>query len=195
MAAALAATSTPGSGGFWDSFGSSLSSIGMFYQGVWSSAWGDTTAARKHYADAYANGPLGQSTGAYHTGVQVSLGTGVAAMTAVVGMAAAGTSGPVLWGGTTTVGGGLTAGTVVNANRLAHIFGNPGHNLSGYLGTFGGSQTAAFSAMETATVSTLTRLGLTAGTFQEVVTVAGFQITVRGSIVGGVVKIGTAFIP
>ena len=80
------------------------------------------------------------------------------------------------------------------SNTLHHIFGKAQHNLGGYLTSFGGNQASAFAALESATARAL-GANAAAGTFETVVVVNGFQITVRGAIVNGVVRIGTAFIP
>lgn len=80
-------------------------------------------------------------------------------------------------------------------NKANHIFGSnlAKHKLSGVLAAFGGDSVAALGALETATTAAV---GSSAtGTFQTVVTVAGYQVTVRGAIVNGVARIGTAFIP
>lgn len=78
-----------------------------------------------------------------------------------------------------------------NANKLFHIFGNPAHNLTDLVAKFG-SQEAAFKAIQQGTEAAVQQQGLT-GVFQTTVQVAGETITVRGNVVGGVVKIGTAF--
>lgn len=76
-------------------------------------------------------------------------------------------------------------------NKIHHIFGNAGHNLGPLVQQYG-SPAAAYAALEKATVAHVTARGLT-GVFEEVVTVGGTNVTVRGAVVNGVVKIGTAF--
>jgi hypothetical protein len=76
-------------------------------------------------------------------------------------------------------------------NKLIHIFGNAAHGLEGIVGKFG-SQPAAFSAIERATQAAVSRQGLT-GVFETTVRVGGENITVRGNVVNGVARIGTAF--
>jgi hypothetical protein len=82
--------------------------------------------------------------------------------------------------------------TTANANKLAHIFDNPGHNLGDLLSKFGGSQEQAYNAVQNATQAAVRQQGLT-GVFQTTVNVAGETITVRGTVVNGVVKMGTFF--
>lgn len=107
----------------------------------------------------------------------------------------------IVYGGEVALGVGtfggsgtaLTGGTVLNANRLIHIFGQARYRLTPLLNLFGGNQTAAFNAVQSATVAALTRAGITSGTFEIVVTVGGMNVTVRGIIQNGVVHIGTFF--
>ena len=80
------------------------------------------------------------------------------------------------------------------ANRLNHIFGKAQHNLGPLLQQFSGSQEAAFDALKTATEVAVNAKSLT-GVFETVVQVGGLQVTVRGAVVSGAIKIGTAFIP
>jgi RHS repeat-associated protein len=82
-----------------------------------------------------------------------------------------------------------TAGTL--ANKIHHIFDNAQHNLSGLVQQYG-SPAAAYAALEKATAEHVLSKGLT-GQFEEVVNVGGSNVTVRGAVVNGVVKIGTAF--
>lgn len=60
---------------------------------------------------------------------------------------------------------------------------------------FNGDQTAAYNAILRATEEYV-KINNIVGRFQNiVVNVNGFDITVRGNVVDGIVKIGTAFIP
>jgi RHS repeat-associated protein len=79
----------------------------------------------------------------------------------------------------------------IDPNKLRHIFDNPQHNLGNLLNQLG-SQQEAFAAIQQATEAAVQSQGIT-GVFQTTVQVGGETITVRGSIVGGAVKIGTAF--
>jgi len=90
--------------------------------------------------------------------------------------------------------GFLTSGVTADLNKLYHIFGNAEHNLDGFLKGFAGDQAKAFGAIQSATQQQVTAQGIT-GVFEQVITVDGSQITVRGTVVNGVVQIGTAFIP
>ena len=90
---------------------------------------------------------------------------------------------------------GGTVGTagpgVGHLKRIHHIFGKAAHNLESLVQQYG-SRTAAHGALERATVEHVAARGLS-GQFQEVVKVGGVDVTVRGAVVNGVVKIGTAF--
>jgi hypothetical protein len=93
---------------------------------------------------------------------------------------------------------GSAAGSVpeaaVDAKKLNHIFGNARHGFDEFLRGFGGDQSKAFGAIQNAAQQEITAQGIT-GVFERAVTVGGSQITVRGTVLDGVVKIGTAFIP
>jgi hypothetical protein len=78
-----------------------------------------------------------------------------------------------------------------NANKLYHIFGNAAHDLAGLLSKFS-SEEEAFNAIQRATEAVVKEQGIT-GIFEKTVQVAGETITVRGNVIEGVVKIGTAF--
>ncbi len=95
--------------------------------------------------------------------------------------------------------GWLTAGAevagdaesaAVDANKLRHIFGNAGHNLSGLVEHFG-SEESAFNAVQKATQGAAGRLS---DVFETTVNVGGQDVTVRGRLIDGVVRIGTFFI-
>lgn len=53
---------------------------------------------------------------------------------------------------------------------------------------------AAFTALEAAAGSAVAASGQT-GVYSVVVNVAGYNVTVTGAVVNGVVRVGTAFIP
>lgn len=78
-----------------------------------------------------------------------------------------------------------------DANKLNHIFGKAAHNLDGLVSEFG-SQEAAYNALQKATQEVVSQKGLT-GVFETSVTVGSQTVTVRGAVVDGVAKIGTAF--
>ncbi len=79
----------------------------------------------------------------------------------------------------------------LDPNKLNHIFGNPAHNLGALVTAFR-TEATAFQAIQQATDAVVAAKGIT-GVFQETVTVGGQAITVSGKVIGGVVKIGTAF--
>jgi RHS repeat-associated protein len=81
----------------------------------------------------------------------------------------------------------------IDPNKLKHIFGKPQHKLDGFLKKYGGDQIKAYRALYSATQKHIKSKGIK-GKFEEVVNVNGSKITVRGNVVNGEVKIGTAFI-
>ncbi|MFT9078673.1 hypothetical protein [Ethanoligenens sp.] len=84
---------------------------------------------------------------------------------------------------------------VADANKLNHIFGKSEHNLDSLLGKYSGNETKAFNALETATQKYVGANNIT-GNFKDItVNVNGINVTVRGTVINGQVKIGTAFIP
>jgi hypothetical protein len=89
-------------------------------------------------------------------------------------------------------GGLFRGGTrATDANKLSHIFGKAEHGLEGVVKQFG-SQAAAFEAMQQAAEAAVKAKKLT-GVFEVTVKVGGEMVTVRGNVIEGVVKIGTAF--
>jgi RHS repeat-associated protein len=89
------------------------------------------------------------------------------------------------------VAGRTAPNNPIDPNKLNHIFGKPQHNLGGLVTEFG-SEANAYQAMQQAAEAVVKQKGIT-GVFEEVVQVGTQQITVRGNVVNGVVKIGTAF--
>ena len=90
-------------------------------------------------------------------------------------------------------GAGSASQVAADANKVFHIFGNAEHNLSELVQSYG-SETNAYNALQTATEAVAKEQGLS-GTFETVVGIGSFQVTVRGVVVDGTLKIGTAFIP
>jgi hypothetical protein len=88
---------------------------------------------------------------------------------------------------------GAIEATKVDPNKLNHIFGQAEHNLGKLVSEFG-SRESAFKAIEQATQAAVKNRGLQ-GVFETIVKVGTETITVRGTVVNGVVKIGTAFKP
>jgi hypothetical protein len=82
-------------------------------------------------------------------------------------------------------------GGVLDPNKLHHIFGNPAHNLGPVVAHFG-SQGAAGAALEIATQAAITAGSIT-GKFQISIVLGGMNATVRGVVINGVARIGTAF--
>ena len=79
----------------------------------------------------------------------------------------------------------------VDPNKLHHIFGQARHNLDDVVKA-AGSREAAFDALQKGAQSAVDAGKLT-GRFETVVNVGGFDVTVRGAVVDGVARIGTAF--
>jgi RHS repeat-associated protein len=83
---------------------------------------------------------------------------------------------------------------VADPNKLHHIFGNPQHKLGPLLNQFGGNQQAAFEAVQNAAQAAIQQQGIT-GKYKIVVNVAGLDVTVKGTVMNGVARIGTFYIP
>ncbi|HKY41320.1 MAG TPA: hypothetical protein VJN18_35550 [Polyangiaceae bacterium] len=62
------------------------------------------------------------------------------------------------------------------------------------LKAFGGDKVAAFNALESGAQQLASR-GAIKGVFETTVQVAGQNVTVRGAVVDGAARVGTAFIP
>jgi hypothetical protein len=83
--------------------------------------------------------------------------------------------------------------TKVDPNKLNHIFGKAEHNLNNIVKEFG-TRESAFNAIQQATQTAVKDQGLK-GVFETTVRVGSESVTVRGNVVDGAVKIGTAFKP
>lgn len=88
----------------------------------------------------------------------------------------------------------VRAGSKVNANDLNHIFGKPGHNLDGYLRSFGGDEEKAYLALEKAVDEYVRANDITSYTDGITVNVNGYDIVVTGVVADGFARIGTAYI-
>lgn len=92
-------------------------------------------------------------------------------------------------GGARLAGVGRSGASV--ANRLWHIFGNPEHGLGPLVQKFGGPA-AAYEAIQKAAQEQVSVVGA----FKAVwVQVGGMNIQVNGTVINGVVKISTAYVP
>jgi hypothetical protein len=80
----------------------------------------------------------------------------------------------------------------VDPNKLNHIFSDPGHNLANLVDRLG-SEEAAFNAIQSEAQNAVELGGIT-GRYEVVVTVAGQDVTVRGIVMDGVARVGTAFV-
>jgi hypothetical protein len=84
-----------------------------------------------------------------------------------------------------------------DANKHVHIFGNPRHNLDPLVRRYG-SEEAAFQAIQTAVDGAHANGTLVvdaAGLYRGIVDFDGYLVTVSGKVVGGVARIGTAWVP
>jgi hypothetical protein len=82
-------------------------------------------------------------------------------------------------------------------NDYNHIFGNPAHNLDGFVGYYGGNQAAAYAAVSVAAQAYVTSHQITGiiNAFNQItINVSGFNITFRGNVMNGNLHIGTFFI-
>ncbi|MDR2939023.1 MAG: hypothetical protein LBV08_01745 [Clostridiales bacterium] len=89
------------------------------------------------------------------------------------------------------------AGKMVDPNKLNHLFGKAEHNFDGLLKSFGGNQSQAYNVIQTAAQNYVTQNSITGvinASNQIIVNVAGYNVTVRGVVVDGVLKMGTSFI-
>jgi len=82
----------------------------------------------------------------------------------------------------------------IDPNKLHHIFGQAKHKLGPLLEKFGGSQEAAFRAVESATQTAARNQGLT-GVFKTTVEVGGQNVVVKGTVIDGTARIGSFWIP
>ncbi len=83
------------------------------------------------------------------------------------------------------------------ANKRHHIFGNPDHNLAALVRQYG-SEEGAYQAIEAAVMAAFRegRLIVAAhGDFQQVFDMGGNAVKVRGRVVDGIPRIGTAWMP
>lgn len=79
-------------------------------------------------------------------------------------------------------------------NKKNHIFGKEQHHLQDFLKSFGDDMDLALDAIEQAARDFVKENNIT-GLFEETINVNGYDITVRGNVVGGEFHLGTAFIP
>jgi hypothetical protein len=83
---------------------------------------------------------------------------------------------------------------LIDANKINHVFGDPEHKLEGLVKEFG-SQEEAFSAIEQAIQREAIAQGIQ-GAFDAIsVSVGSYIVEVSGIVIGGIARVGTAFIP
>jgi hypothetical protein len=83
----------------------------------------------------------------------------------------------------------------MDPNKRIHIFGNPRHNLASLMAEFRDEE-AAFGAMQAAVDAALARGELrvdTRGRYRSVVDIGSCRVTVRGAVVDGAARIGSAW--
>jgi hypothetical protein len=84
-----------------------------------------------------------------------------------------------------------------DANKLRHLFGNADHNLDRLVRRYG-SEAAAGQAILDAIQEAYDRGDLIVdalGNYRQVFCVGGYSVTVRGRVVNGIARIGSAWIP
>ncbi len=79
-------------------------------------------------------------------------------------------------------------------NKSGHLFNKQKHNLGNILERHGNDPIRAMRAVQSETQKVISNRGII-GLFEEKVKVEGIEITVRGRVIDGVARIGTAFIP
>ena len=91
----------------------------------------------------------------------------------------------------------MTSGGTNDPNKLNHIFANPNHNLNALVQQFGSRRSAGRAIFEAVDQGYRSgRLILDAfGRYEQLFDVGGYPVMVRGRIVNGLVRIGTAWIP
>jgi hypothetical protein len=83
----------------------------------------------------------------------------------------------------------------VDPNKLNHIFNKAGHNLGPLLAKFGGNKEALYRAVEKAAQYEISHRGQQSGLYDITVKVAGQDVGVTGTVMRGLVRIGTFFVP
>jgi hypothetical protein len=81
----------------------------------------------------------------------------------------------------------------VRANTMRHIFGKAAHNLAGLVARYG-SERAVVAAVARAMARLPSGSFPASGVFEVVVRVGGQNVTVRGAVVDGIIRISTMFI-
>ena len=134
-------------------------------------------------------------------GIYEGLGTpeGAGTVLAGVGISVATwrVGGVVLSRAPATFGRGVVArasSEAIAPNKLHHIFGQAKHKLGPLLDQFGGSQEAAYRAVENAT-RTAARNQEFMGVFRTTVEVSGQVVVVKGIVIDGTAQIGSFWIP
>ncbi len=93
-------------------------------------------------------------------------------------------------------GGGkeVTKETAKNVeNKIHHIFDKPEHNFKDFLKGFNNNKLDAYNSINNATSKLVKQKNIN-GIFEETIEVNGSNVVVRGNVINGEVKIGTAFI-
>ena len=154
------------------------------------SAHADGLAVLNLGMDLVNPGKVGSATA---FAVAAGEGTGAVAAAVALDTARAASAVALVRAGVSLVRGAVSAfrQEAISLNKLNHVFGQPRHNLGGLAKSFG-SEEAAFRAIQEATEEAVRSQGIR-GVFQTTVEVSGQSLTVRGNVIDGAVKIGTAF--
>ena len=76
-----------------------------------------------------------------------------------------------------------------NPAKFTHLFGEAGHNFEPLVAKLGGEENTV-----RAVLNALNGQLPSVGRFEKVVSIGGQSVTIRGSVVNGIPKIGTMFI-
>jgi RHS repeat-associated protein len=153
-------------------------------------------------AGGAAGSALGDAMGGrkfnpYKAAAWCAIGLGAGFLAPAIGAAAGYGAG---YGATAAAAAGAAANAATRAaqsgidpNKLNHIFNNPDHGLGPLVETFG-SWEAAGGALQQGAQAAVNASGQT-GRFVQTVDVGGVSVTVKGIVIDGVARIGTAFVP
>jgi len=138
---------------------------------------------------------VGSAPGLAITGIGVGV-TAVGGVASVEGQAILGRSSDSLSDNIQkfSESGSTTGQNKIDSNKLNHIFGKEEHGLDQFLQKYKGDKEIAYKAIEDATQKYINANKLKDGIIQEVISVNGTNITVRGNIINGKINIGTAFV-
>jgi RHS repeat-associated protein len=79
-------------------------------------------------------------------------------------------------------------------NKANHVFGKSEHNLNGLLKKYSGNTVKAYRGITDATQKYVKKNNITEN-FETILKVKGYNVTIRGTVINGMARISTAFIP